>query len=164
MRKKKKSYYLSYNFVKKLGGFSFYRLAVYKCNKLIDVVGYLNPVTNILFINFSAFYYYIYKGFDFISFKNLLGKNLREIEIDSLLMFGLYNWLFFSNNTKKLILPKKFWLRYLNKALYIIYYLLFRNLLTIETVDKKSNLRLSKNLNKILFKRLLIIENLKILL
>lgn len=156
MLKKKKSYYLVTSFVKKLSGFNFYRLSIYHRNKLIDVVGYLDINNNILFINFSSLLYYIYKGFDFIAFSGLIGNNLKSLNLGPILIMGLHNWIFFSKKNPNLLLPKKFWLHYFNRSLYIIYYLLFRNLIIFE----QSGYKLVHSLSIILSKRFLVIKNL----
>jgi hypothetical protein len=159
MVRKKKSYYLDYSYVKRLSGFSFYRLSVYHKNKLVNVIGYLDVESNILFVNFSLLYFYIYRGFDFLSFKGLVGRNFREVDIGSILMLGLFNWLFYAKKEDFLIMPRRFWIEYLNRALYIVYYLLFRNIISFDGVT----IRKSRPLAKILSKRFLIIENLFLL-
>jgi hypothetical protein len=153
---RKKSYYLSIKHVKKLSGFTFYRLAVYHKNKMVDVLGYFDINKNILFVDFSLIYFYIYKGFDFINFAGLIGNKFRELNLGSILIMGLYNWLFFSKQHSFLKMPKKFWLNYFNRSLYIVYYLLFRNLIFFDGFK----FSVGNKLAKILSKRFLVIQKL----
>lgn len=158
MQKKKKSFYFGAKLVKKLSGISFYRLSVYSKNKQLDVVGYLDAKTNILFVDFSLLYFYIYKGFNFISFKGLIGHNLRELNLSGILLMGLFNWIFHSKTNNRIIMPKRFWLKQINRILYIVYYLVFRNIV----IFKNLKFKVLFNLSKILAKRYLIVRKLNL--
>jgi len=156
----RKSYYLGASLVKKLSGYTYYRLSIYHKRRLVTVIGFLDLRTNILFVDFERFLYYTFKGLEVIRCKGLLGTYLREVEIGAVLTMGLYQWLFSSKvSNMRLKLPLKFWKLFLNYVLKIIYYLVFRNLISWSesgACELKANIILAR----ILIKRTLVIKRL----
>lgn len=158
--KTKKSYYLGASLVKKLSGFTYFRLAIYRKRRLIDIVGFLDLTSHILFVDFERVVFYVLKGLDFVRFKGLIGQKFKENDLSGLLLAGIYNWIFRSKINRNLFLPKKFWKIFLNQALKFVYYLVFRNLLQLHD---ENLLIISEGLSKILMKRSLVIKKLNLL-
>jgi hypothetical protein len=160
MVKRKKSFYLRIQCVRRLNGFEFWRLSIYKKSRMVKTIGYFDHCHNLLFLNFNELFYYMTYGLDFKNrFDHNYGKHLKPYNLGIVILLGLYSW-FSCNEIRLLTIPKRFWLPFFKRTLKVIYYCLFRNLMLL------SNYKLSVaggGFSKIINKRLVVVNKLSII-
>jgi len=159
MAKRKKSFYIRVQFVRRLKGFEFWRLSIYHKSRMVKTVGFFDHYNNLLFLNFNELLYFITRGLDFKNrFDHSFGKYLKNYNLGAVILISMYNW-FNSNKIQRLNIPKRFWFPFFKRTLKIIYYCLFRELIKI--FDTK--MVIEKNLSKIITKRFLIVKRLSLI-
>jgi hypothetical protein len=128
MLKRKKSYYLRVSRIRKLSGYLYWRLAIYKSGRMVKSIGFYDANNNLLFVNYVYLVYFIFYGLDLKKMDSFTGKYLQLYSLKALLMIGAYQFIYKVNN---IIFPKNVWIKTLSRLCKMFFYLILKKYLNI---------------------------------